>query len=344
VLGNMLAARLHATKKVSLDNIPIPSIGSTDVLVKVQAMGVCHSDLHIVNGMMIPPKYPATLGHEGAGVVERVGERVTNVKVGDPVALYYMSICGQCYYCMTGKENLCDNLLNLGLELEGTWAEYVALPAQSAIKLPGGVPFDQAALAGCAVVTPFHAMTVGEVRPGDAVAIYGTGGVGIHGVQLARFFGASQIIAVDINQMKLEAAKHVGATDLVNAKLEDPVVAVKRLTGGRGVDAAFEFIGLRLTQEQIVKSVKKGGRAVMVGISGVKFEIDANDFLFSGAQLRTTQNHTRDHLIRILDLISRGRIDVAGSISRRYPLSEANKALEALDKQTDNPIRITLYT
>ena len=340
----MLAARLHGTRKVSLDNVSIPSVGPTDVLVKLQAMGVCHSDLHIVNGMMVPPKYPTTLGHEGAGIVEQIGELVSNVKVGDSVALYYMSVCGQCYYCMTGKENICDQLLNLGLELEGTWAEYVVLPARSAIKLPSGVQFDEAALAGCAVVTPFHAMIVGEVRPGDTVAIYGAGGVGIHGVQLARFFGASQIIAVDINQSKLESAKKVGATDVVNAKLEDPVEAIKRLTEGRGVDAAFEFIGLKLTQEQIVRSVKKGGKAVMVGISGVKFEIDANDFLFKGAQLRTTQNHTRDHLIRVLDLISTRRINIAGSISQKYPLSEANRALEALDKQTGDPIRITLYT
>ena len=340
----MLAARLHAPKQeISLDDIPVPAVGPNDALVKLQAMGVCHSDLHIVNGMLVPPKYPVTLGHEGAGIVEKIGERVTNVKVGDHVALYYMSICGQCYYCMTGKENICDQLLNLGFELEGTWAEYLVMPAQSVIKMPEGIPFDQAALAGCAVVTPFHAMIVGEVRPGDTVAIYGAGGVGIHGVQLARFFGASRVIVVDINQRKLEAAKQVGATDLVNAKLEDPVEAIKRLTGGRGVDSAFEFIGLRLTQEQIVRSVKKGGRAVMVGISGVKFEIDANDFLFKGAQLRTTQNHTRNHLIRVLDLISTGRINIAGSISQKYPLKEANEALEALDKQTDNPIRIILY-
>jgi propanol-preferring alcohol dehydrogenase len=340
----MLAARLHAPKQeISLDDIPVPAVGPNDALVKLQAMGVCHSDLHIVNGMLVPPKYPVTLGHEGAGIVEKIGERVTNVKVGDHVALYYMSICGQCYYCMTGKENICDQLLNLGFELEGTWAEYLVMPAQSVIKMPDGIPFDQAALAGCAVVTPFHAMTVGEVRPGDTVAIYGAGGVGIHGVQLARFFGASRVIVVDINQRKLEAAKQVGATDLVNAKLEDPVEAIKRLTSGRGVDSAFEFIGLRLTQEQIVRSVKKGGRAVMVGISGVKFEIDANDFLFKGAQLRTTQNHTRNHLIRVLDLISTGRINIAGSISQKYPLKEVNEALEALDKQTGNPIRIILY-
>jgi propanol-preferring alcohol dehydrogenase len=339
----MLAARLHAQKELSLDNVAVPAAGPNDVLVKLHAAGVCHSDLHIVNGMLVPPKYPITMGHEGAGIVEKIGERVTNVKVGDHVALYYMSICGQCYYCMTGKENICDQLLNLGFELEGTWAEYLVMPASSVIKMPDEIPFDQAALAGCAVVTPFHAMTVGEVRPGDTVAIYGAGGVGIHGVQLARYFGACRVIVVDINQRKLEAAKQVGATDLVNAKLEDPVEAIKQLTGGRGADSAFEFIGLRLTQEQIVKSVKKGGRAVMIGISGAKFEIDANDFLFKGAQLRATQNHTRDHLIRVLDLISTGRINLERSISQKYPLSEANKALEALDKQTDNPIRIVLY-
>jgi len=339
----MLAARLHAPKKLSVDEVSIPSVGPTDVLVKLKAIGVCHSDLHIVNGMLVPPiLYPLTLGHEGSGIVEKIGERVTNVKVGDPVALYYMSVCGRCYYCMTGKENICDELRDLGFAMDGTYAEYVVLPAASTLRLPEGIPFDRAALAGCAVVTPFHAMNVGEVKPGDSVAVYGAGGVGIHGVQLAKLFGASQIICVDINQKKLEAAKQVGATDLVNAKQEDPVEAIKSLTDGRGVDIAFEFIGLRVTQEQLVRSVKKGGVAVMVGISGIKFEIDANDFLFKGAQLRATQNHTRDHLRRVLNLISTGRINMAGSISQTYPLSEANKALETLDKQTDNPIRIVL--
>jgi propanol-preferring alcohol dehydrogenase len=326
-----------------MDNVPIPVIGSNEVLVKLQAAGVCHSDLHIVTGMLVPPKYPVIIGHEGAGIVEKIGDGVTNIKVGDPVALYYMSVCGQCHYCTTGRENICDKLVNLGFELEGTWAEYVAIPATSVIKLPEGIPFDQAALAGCAVVTPFHAMTVGEVRPGDTVAVYGAGGVGIHGIQLAKFFGASQVIAVDINQRKLDAAKQVGATDLVNAKLEDPVEAIKRLTDDKGVDAAFEFIGLRVTQEQLVKSVKKGGRAVMVGISGIKFEIDANDFLFKGAQLRTTQNHTRDHLTRILELINKGRINMTGSISQKYPLAKAIKALDALENQKDDPVRIVLY-
>jgi len=339
----MLAVRLHAPKKLSVDEVSVPSVGPTDVLVKLKAIGVCHSDLHIVNGMLVPPvPYPLTLGHEGSGIVEKIGERVTSVKVGDPVALYYMSVCGRCYYCTTGKENLCDELRDLGFAMDGTYAEYVVLPAASTLRLPEGVPFDRAALAGCAVVTPFHAMNVGEVKPGDSVAVYGAGGVGIHGVQLAKLFGAAQIISVDINPKKLEAAKQVGATDLVNAKQEDPVEAIKSLTDGRGVDVAFEFIGLRTTQEQLVRSVKKGGVAVMVGISGIKFEIDANDFLFKGAQLRTTQNHTRDHLRRVLNLISTGRINMAGSISQKYSLSEANKALESLDKQTDNPIRIVL--
>jgi len=339
----MLAGRIHATGKVSVDNISLPSVGPGDVLVKIQASGVCHSDVHIINGMLPPPKYPVTLGHEGAGVIERTGQEVTNVKVGDRVALYYMSPCGQCLYCTTGREHICDQLVSLGLELEGTWAEYLAMSAHSMVKIPEGIPYDQAAIAGCAVVTPFHAMNVGQVKPGDTVAVYGAGGVGIHGVQLAKLFGASKIISVDINARKLEAAKQVGATDLVNAKQEDPVEAIKSLTDGRGADVAFEFIGLKLTQEQLVKSVRKGGVAVMVGISGIKFEIDANDFLFKGAQLRTTQNHTRDHLARVLNLMSTGRIDISKSISQKYKLADTLKAVESLENQKESPLRIVLY-
>jgi propanol-preferring alcohol dehydrogenase len=342
----MLAARLHATKDVRLDNIPVPSVGPNDVLIKLQAMGVCRSDLHMINGMWekkYSPRYPVTLGHEGAGVLEKIGDTVTSLKVGDSVALYYMSVCGQCFYCMTGNENICDHGQSLGFGLDGTWAEYLVLPAQSAIKIPDGIPSDQAALAGCAVVTPFHALTVGEVKPGDTVSIYGAGGVGIHGVQLARLFGASQIIAVDVDQRKLDAAKQVGATDLVNAKLENPVEAIKRLTNNAGVDSAFEFIGLKVTQEQVVDSVKKGGRAVLIGISGAKFEIDANNFLSKGAQLRMSQHHTRGDLIRVLHLMSTGRINISGSISQRYHLSEANRAIEVLDKQIDSPIRVVLH-
>jgi len=341
----MLAARLHATKALRLDNVPIPPVGPTDVLVKLQAMGVCRSDLHMINGMWekkFGPKYPLTLGHEGAGIIERVGERVANVMVGDSVALYYMSVCGRCFYCVTGMENICDQGQSLGFGLNGTWADYVVVPAQSAIKIPDGIPLEQAALAGCAVVTPFHAMRVGQVKPGETVSIYGVGGVGIHGVQLARLFGASQIIAVDVDQKKLDAAKQVGATDLINAKLEDPVEAIKRLTANAGVDLAFEFIGLKATQEQVVNSVKKGGRVVLIGISGAKFEVDANNFLTREAQLRMSQHHTRGDLMRVLQLMSMGRINISGSISQRYHLSETSRAIEALERQIDSPIRVVL--
>ncbi|MFI5450313.1 MAG: alcohol dehydrogenase catalytic domain-containing protein, partial [Candidatus Bathyarchaeia archaeon] len=180
----MLAARLYQNaKNVVVEDVPVPSIGKNEVLVRLGGIGVCHSDLHFVNGVISAPKYPIILGHEGAGTVEKIGDGVKDVKVGDRVGLFYLSVCGECEYCITGRENLCDKLLNLGVEMEGTWAEFVKVPASSVIKLPDEIPFEQAALAGCAVVTPFHANFEGNVQPGKSVAIIGIGGVGFHGLE-----------------------------------------------------------------------------------------------------------------------------------------------------------------
>ncbi len=339
----MFAARYHkGAKNVSVDEVPTPSVGKNEVLVKVGGIGVCHSDLHVINGLLIAPNYPITPGHEGAGSVEKLGDGVKDFSKGDKVALFYLSVCGECEYCITGRENLCDKLLNLGYELDGTWAEYVKVPANSLIPLPEGLPLDQAALAGCAVVTPFHAMFEGDVRPGKSVAIIGIGGVGFHGLEWARIFGASPIIAVDINEEKLRRAQAAGADYTVNARNEDAVQAIRRLTGGRGADVLFEFIGNKITMEQAIKSTKKGGRTVMVGITTSNIEYNALDLLNNGQTITVCQNHTREQLKTVLNFMKSGRIDIGKSITARYRLEDAPKAVDALNTQADNPTRIVL--
>jgi alcohol dehydrogenase, propanol-preferring len=339
----MLAARLHkGSKNVTVDEVPIPSLGRNEVLVKVGGIGVCHSDVHFINGVLTAPNYPVTLGHEGAGSVEKLGEGVKNVRQGDLVALFYLNVCGECEYCITGRENICDRLLNLGVEMEGTWAEYVKVSASSLIPLPPELPLDQAALAGCAVVTPFHAMFEGDVRPGKSVAIIGIGGVGFHGLEWARIFGASPIIAVDINDEKLKRATAAGADYTVNARNEDALEAIRRLTGGRGADVLFEFIGNKTTMEQAIKSTKKGGRTVMVGITPSNIQYNALDLLNNGQTITVCQNHTRAQLKAVLDLMRNGRMDVGRSITARYSLKDAPRAVDALNSQADNPTRIVL--
>jgi propanol-preferring alcohol dehydrogenase len=339
----MLAARLHQNaKNVTVEEVPTPVIGKNEVLVKVGGIGVCHSDLHAINGMLTLPKYPTICGHEGAGTVDKVGEGVQGVKVGDRVGLFYLSVCGECEYCITGRENLCDKLLNLGFEMDGTWAEYVKVPATSVIPLPEGIPFEQAALAGCAVVTPFHANFEGNVRPGKSVAIIGIGGVGFHGLEWSRIFGGSPIIAVDINDEKLKRAKDAGADYVVNAKNEDPIAAVKKLTGGTGADVVFEYIGNKQTMENAIKSTKKGGRTVMVGITTSNITYNALDLLNNGQTITVCQNHTRDQMKAVLRLMTLKRIDIGKSITGRHSLKDAPIAVDELNSQSTNPTRIVL--
>lgn len=339
----MLAARYYKdADNVVVEEVPVPSVGQNEILVKVGGIGVCHSDLHFINKVLTLPSYPRILGHEGAGTVEKIGDGVKGFKKGDSIALFYLSVCGECEYCITGRENLCDRLLNLGAEIEGTWAEYVKIPASSALPLPEGLPFDQAALAGCAVVTPFHAMFEGDVRPGKSVAIIGTGGVGFHGIEWARVFGASPIVAVDINDQKLKKAKDAGADYAVNASKDDPVQAIKRLTGGTGAEAVFEFIGKKATMEQAIRSTKKGGRTVMVGITNENIEYNALDLLNNGQTITVCQNHTRDQMKRVLNLVQMGRIDIGKSITARYKLKDAPKAVRELQDQSSSPLRIVL--
>lgn len=339
----MLAAKYYENaKNVVLEDVPLPSLEKNEVLVKVEGIGVCHSDLHIINGAVAAPKYPIVIGHEGAGVVQKVGAGVKDIREGDRAGLFYLSVCGECEYCITGRENLCDKLLNLGFEIDGTWAETVKVPASSIIKLPDEIPFEQAALAGCAVVTPFHANFEGNVQPGKSVAIIGIGGVGFHGLEWSRFFGAAPIIAVDVNDLKLNRAKAAGADYLVNAAKEDPVEAVKRLTGGTGADVVFEYIGKKETMENAIKATKKGGRTVMVGITNSTIEYNALDLLNKGQTITTCQNHTRDQMKAVLRLMTQGRIDVGKAITARYRLADAAKAVDALNTQLDNPTRIVM--
>jgi len=210
------------------------------------------------------------------------------------------------------------------------------------VKLPDTITYEQGAIAGCAVVTSFHATGIGEVKPGSSVAIYGIGGVGFHGIQQARLFGASRVIAVDIADEKLKLAKSAGADEAVNAADEDPVKRIRELTGGKGVDVAFEYIGLKKTIEQSINSIRMGGVVVMVGTSGSIIEIKQVDFLSREAQLRTSWGHTKEDLLRVLNLIETKRLDLSKSITHRFPMREVNHALEMLDRKMGNPVRIVL--
>ena len=261
--------------------------GRGQVLMKIGVSGVCHSDLSVVTGAIQLP-LPAALGHEGAGVVEQVGNGVRSVQPGDRAMLAFVTACGQCRYCVIGKPNLCSvhwrakrgslcdgtNPFQRGGETVyqmsslGTMAERTVVMENAVIPIPPDVSFERAALVGCGVMTGVGAVLfTAKAEPGSRVAVIGAGGVGVNVIQGAVLAGAETIIAVDVSDKKLEMAKPFGATHLVNAKRDDPVEVVRELTGGEGVDYAFEAIGNPKTIEQAFAMLSFGGAAVVIGIA-----------------------------------------------------------------------------
>ena len=343
----MKAARFHKVDTpLKIEEIPAPKPGQGEVLVRVKATGICGSDLFAYH--FWPPETfglkSLTLGHECAGVVEAVGKNVKDLSEGDRVCMDYVIPCGHCYYCIAGKSNLCENLKCAGFEVDGAFAEYICLLERQFLKLPENIPFDQGAILGCAVVTPYHSLSIAEIAPGDTVVIYGIGGVGIHAVNLAAgVFRAGRVIAVDVAEYKLKLAIELGADETINAAEEDPVETIKKLTGGRGADVALVFVPeAPKVIEQSLKSVGKGGKAVIVGKCRENIQIDTSSFLENELQLRSSVEHLQGEMLRVIELAKEKKIDLSKSITHRISLDEVNKGLEILEKKIGNPVRVVI--
>jgi 2-desacetyl-2-hydroxyethyl bacteriochlorophyllide A dehydrogenase len=330
----MKAVRLiEPGRRVEMVEIPIPPIGPRDVLVRIKAAGVCHSDVHYRAGVA-PVRYPLTLGHEVAGVIEEAGPDVTNVAVGDRVCLHYMVTCGDCLYCSMGSEQFCTSGEMLGYHRDGGYAEYIVLPARNAFLLPDEIPFEQGAVMMCSSATCFHALRKGRLKAGETVAVFGVGGLGMSALQLARAFGALDVYAVDINARKLEMAEGFGAIP-INAAETDPVAEIRRLTGGRGVDVALELIGLPLTMEQSVASLAKLGRAVIVGVSDKTFEVAPYTQLIpTEGEIIGSSDHLAQELPTLIELARRGVLDLSEVVTDtlRLDAEAINAAMDRLER------------
>ncbi len=325
--------------------------GPRDVVVKIGASGVCHSDLSVMNGgLPLPP--PCILGHEGAGTVESIGSEVTRVKPGDRVVASFTPACGVCWYCLRDQSNLCELMgeVSMGMKATrpdgtqtntmtglGTFAEAMTVHEASLVKVETDLPDEQLALIGCGVTTGVGAaLNTASITPGSSVVVIGCGGVGQAVIQGARIAGAGRIIAVDPVEMKRKSAEALGATDLVDPADGDPVAQVFGLTGGRGADYAFEVIGLPETINQAYNSARRGGTAVVVGMpradsmvtfSGFGLFFDEKKLLgsvYGSAQVR------RD-FPRFVDLVETGRLDLGAMVSRRIQLDEINDAFRAME-------------
>ena len=336
----MKAFRFHKPEDPwELEDVSIPTIGDKDVLVKIKASGICGSDLHYKHGRMEPAKIPIILGHEIAGIVEKIGNNLEAVNVGDRVCVHYIISCGNCIHCSQGNDNRCRNRWSIGHHVDGGFAEYIAIPSRNAFKLPQKIPLEQGAIIGCAVSTAFHALRVAEFQPGDSVAVFGLGGVGMHAVAWAKAFGASKIIGVDVVDFKLRLAKEFGADFTINATEQDPVKEVQDLTDGWGVDVSLEVAGTEKTMEYAIssacgKSPYASGRVVSVAAQFQPVWIAGMRTLREGA-LRKSGDHTRDDLRRVIELVSAGRIDLSKSITHKLPFDELNKAVELLEEGKD---------
>ena len=324
--------------------------GPREVLVRTAAAGVCHSDLHFQDGSY-PYLLPVVLGHESAGVVEAVGGMVTYVKPGDHVITCLSAFCGHCEHCLTGHMSLCrepelqrtaDESPRLAKNSESvaqflnlsSFAEYMLVHEHALAKIRKDMPFDRAALIGCAVTTGVGAVihTAG-VEPGSSVAVIGCGGVGLSAINGAAIAGAGRIVAIDRIPRKLDLALEFGATDIVNAAEIDPIGAVRELTGG-GVHYSFEAIGLPKTAQQAFKMVRRGGTATVIGMIpvGAMIEIHGPEFLtekrLQGCNMGS--NRFRVDMPRFIDFYLQGKLHLDKMISGRIRLDQVNDALEQL--------------
>jgi S-(hydroxymethyl)glutathione dehydrogenase/alcohol dehydrogenase len=333
-------------EELSLDD-PKPD----EVLVRMAAAGVCHSDLSVVNDT-IHYDPPVALGHEGAGIVERVGANVTKVRPGDHVVLSFVSYCGECPTCKRERVCLCkayptrrgyllDDSVRLrnarGMDIAqmariGTMSEYSVVPQQSVIRIDPEYPLDKAALVGCGVTTGVGAvLNTAKVEPGSTVAVIGTGGVGLNVIQGACLAGAERIIAVDRVVNKLDFARRFGATETVNASEGDPVEAVRDLTGGVGVDYAFEVIGNPTTIAQAYAMIRPAGMAVVVGVAraDAQVSIAPHEMVFSEKQLIGSfygSSVPHRDMPRLLELYRDKKLKLDELITRTYRLDEINQA------------------
>jgi len=316
-----------------VQEIPVPEIGEKDVLVRVRAAGICHSDAHYRAGRSPVRPLPMTLGHEVAGVVERIGAGVSNLKPGDRVCLHYNITCGECGFCATGNEQFCPRVLMIGHFTNGGYAEYIGIPARNALPLPPEFPFTQGATLMCASATAFHSLRKSRLRAGETAAIIGVGGLGISAVQFARVFGALDVFAVDIREESLALAAAYGAHP-VHARKVDPVTEIRRLTGGRGVDVAIEMLGSPPTMQQAVRSLAPMGRAVFVGISNEAVTFDTyREVVGNEAEIIGCSDHLLSELPTVIEMARQGVLDTAHVVTRSVHLDAGavNGVLDELE-------------
>jgi S-(hydroxymethyl)glutathione dehydrogenase / alcohol dehydrogenase len=332
-------------KPLVVEDIDIAAPQKGEVKVKMAATAVCHSDIHFIAGDLKAP-LPFVPGHESAGIVDQVGEGVTTVKKGDHVVVSLLRSCGVCVYCRTGRPNLCEAIWPLDTQSRlknkkgqsvghgirvGSMAEYVMVDRSQLVKIPDDMPLDRASLLACGVITGFGAVVNrAKVQPMSSAVIIGVGGVGLNSIQGARVAGAYPIIAIDMLDAKLEAARKFGATHTINGKTSDPVQAVKDMTGGKGADYVFVTVGVTSAVRQALSMLGKRGTAIIVGLATQDLTSNPMEYIDSEKTLTGSfmgSTNLDVDIPKLVELYKAGMLKLDELISQRFPLDKVNEAI-----------------
>lgn len=335
----MKAVRLaQVGKPLESADVPIPTLGPSDALIRVAAAGICHSDAHYRAGISQFENLPLTLGHEVAGRVEKIGDDITNLQRGDRVCLHYLVQCGHCEYCLRGLEQFCIKVQMIGRHRDGGYAEFIKVPARNAFVLPEEISFEIGAIMMCSSATALHALNKARLGPGESVAIFGFGGLGFSALQLARAFDCGQIYVVEINSDKLASAKKLGAIT-VDPNEGDPVEQIRNATGGKGVDVSLELIGSAKTMRQAVQCLAPLGRAALAGLTAESMSIFPYPELINReAEIIGVSDHLASELPTLIEFVCSGKLRFPSDALRVVDLDagQINAALDALQHSIDH--------
>ena len=317
--------------------VAVPEIGPADVLVRVAACGICHSDAHYRAGISPIPRLPVIPGHEVAGTVESIGSDVDTFGPGDRVCVHYLAHCGACEFCRRGNEQFCPKVQMIGKHRDGGYAEFIKVPARSLFALPDEIGFAQGAIMMCSSATALHALNKARLTAGESVAIFGFGGLGYSALQLARAFDCGAVYVVDINPVKLASAAALGAIP-ISATAADAAQQIRDATGGNGVDVAIDFVGTAATMNQAVRCLSNLGRAAMVALSREALSfLPYTELINKEAEVIGVSDHLASEFPSLMRYAQTGRLTFPDSALRFVDLDAAqiNAALDALERSAD---------
>ncbi|GAA1745187.1 zinc-binding dehydrogenase [Aeromicrobium alkaliterrae] len=327
-----------------VESVATPRPGPDEVLVRVRACGICGSDLHVLDGDVAVPRLPLTLGHEAAGEVAEVGAGVERFVEGDRVLINPIIGCDACDACADGSWHRCDDHVVLGVGVDGAQADYVVVPGRNLVPVPPSLDFAQAAVLADAVAGPFRALRRSGLRAGGSVAIFGLGGLGLHAVIIARQLYGARVVGVDIDPVARERALAFGASAVFDGL--DPRVATRIRAEHGPVDASLEFVGAVPVVEQALRSLRRGGTAVVMGVGPGRLELAQRlePFVVQEWSLVGSYGYGRDDLVALVDHVQRGDLTIEGTVSATLPLADAAEGYDLLASRRGSPTRVVLLS